>query len=152
MLTVALIVLWMAVCALLAGGYVAFVALKTKIDQLDLPLSSAETRPEPSVTPEENAAAIERLTVAVSEGIAGFKRHEKRVQKTVKSARRLLAENGLEHAGLEAEAAEIRERDEPGIDPFGMPPVLESVASDRPTGIPGVTHDDLAMLREQRVS
>jgi len=97
---------------------------------------------------ERHDSDLEALTLAVSEGIAGYKRHEQRVAKTVASARRLVAGSGLEHAGLEAESAEIRDAHE---DPKPESPVLSvptEVVSRGRTGIPGVSHQDLDRLRE----
>jgi len=78
---------------------------------------------------------VENLTVAVSEGIAGYKRHENRIQKTVTSARRIVRDAGLEHAGIEAEFAELQPPDGEGIEP--LPPVLEEVDKGRTVRIPG---------------
>jgi len=100
-----------------------------------------QTAPEPvpSTWAHEHITKLEvdvaNLTVAVSEGIAGFKRHENRIQKTVTSARRLVREAGLEHAGIEAEYDELRPVDaeaEPTL-----PPMPEEVATTRTIRIPG---------------
>jgi len=78
---------------------------------------------------------LENLQLAVSEGIAHTKRHEKRVQKTVTSARRLIREAGLEHAGIEAEHDELQPPDAEGIEP--LPAVPTQVEGDRTVRIPG---------------
>lgn len=101
-------------------------------------------------TVDRNAADIDKLRLAVSDGIERVDRAEKRVQKTVASARRLVAENGLEHAGIEAEAAEIAERDDAPAASPEMPPLPEYVEPSGPTGIPGINRADLATLIELR--
>jgi len=91
---------------------------------------------------------LERLTLAVSDGIARNDRAEKRIQKTVTSARRFVRESGLEHAGIEAEYEELHEGDgEPS--PSGeVRPVPQEVARVAPVGIPGVSPQELARLQE----
>jgi len=76
-----------------------------------------------------------RLTIAVSEGIARVDRHEKRVQKTVTSARRLVREAGLEHAGIEAESEELQSAHDEGVEP--LPAMPAQVAETRTIRIPG---------------
>lgn len=78
---------------------------------------------------------FKRLKAAIAEGIERVERAEKRVQKTVASARRLVKANGLEHPGLEAEADELRERDGEGIEP--LPAVPKEVEAVRTIRIPG---------------
>jgi len=80
-------------------------------------------------------AEIAILRVAVSEGIAGYNRHEKRVQKTVSSARRLVREAGLEHAGIEAEHAELQQGDDETVEP--LPAMPEEVAGGRTVRVAG---------------
>jgi hypothetical protein len=92
---------------------------------------------------------FEALTVAVSEGIAGYQRAEKRVQKTVASARRLVAEHGLEHAGIEAEAAELLDRDAGEGDGAELQLMPEAVEDLRPSGIPGVSRKEIADIIER---
>jgi len=91
-------------------------------------------------------AELKRLTLAVEEGIERVQRAETRIAKTVKGARKLVADHGLEHAGLEAEADEIRERDEPASDPEGVPPVRSVLEDDRPSGIPGISVSEYQRL------
>jgi len=98
---------------------------------------------------EENNQRFNALTTAVSEGIAGFKRHEKRVQRTVTSARRLIRENGLEHAALEGEFEELRDGDgAPGEEPE-LPSMPTLVAESYDTGHPGVSPAELQIIRER---
>ena len=76
-----------------------------------------------------------RLTIAISEGIARVDRHEKRIQKTVTSARRLVRDAGLEHAGIEAEHSELQPPDADGNDP--LPALPEQVEATRIIRFPG---------------
>jgi len=126
----------------------------------------ALSRPSPVVPPNENPSVtfenlrnlerrldefggdLEQLTTAVSEGIAGYKRHEKRVQKTVAAARRLVRDSGLEHAGIEAEYDELHEADGGGSAPSEVLEVHEEVEAPTRTGIPGMNSDELARIRE----
>jgi len=82
-----------------------------------------------------NERAIADLLLAVDEGIKRVDRAENRVQKTVTSARRLIREAGLEHAGIEAEFAELHPSDGEGIEP--LPPMPELVEDARTIRIPG---------------
>jgi len=98
---------------------------------------------------DENSEEVDRLKLAVSDGIERVHRAETRIAKTVQSARRLVRENGLEHPGIEAEADELRERDDTGSPEPElqlMPPRVDTPA--RPTGIPGITQADLDAIRE----
>jgi len=90
---------------------------------------------------------FEALTIAVSEGVAGYKRHEKRVQKTVTSARRLVANAGLEHAGLDAEVEELHEGNEADSEPEPVQAVQSSLEFDGPSGIPGISRSELKEMR-----
>ena len=95
----------------------------------------------------------EQLTLAVSDGIDRVDRAEKRVQKTIQNARRLVRESGLEHPALEAEYEEIREDDGGGSEPAALQLLPPSVEEDtRQTGIPGITHADLARLHEEALN
>jgi len=82
---------------------------------------------------------IQELRLAVDEGIRNVRRAEKRVAKTVQTARRQLANSGLENPGLEAEAEEIRDRDGDRGDEGGVLALQPDVEEDEPieTGIPG---------------
>jgi len=95
----------------------------------------------------ENSGRIDALTTAVSEGIAGYKRHETRVQKTIASARRLVAENGLEHAALEAEVEELSDGDDREPEPEPQIELLRAEPEVRRTGMPGVSPEELERIR-----
>ncbi len=94
----------------------------------------------------ENEDEIAKLRLAVEHGIERVDRAEKRVQKTVASARRLVASSGVEHAGLEAEDEELRERNGEAVE--ALPAVQPELVDDRPTGIPGISRSRLNELRE----
>jgi len=83
---------------------VARVVLSYRIDQ---PPTVAEP-----FDPTELIDRIDNLTLAVDEGIRRVDRAESRIQKTVTSARKLVRENGLAHAGIEAEFEELQPPDE----------------------------------------
>jgi len=80
-------------------------------------------------------ARVDRLTLAVSDGIERVHRAESRVAKTVTSARRVVREAGLEHAGIEAEYDQLRAGDAEAIEP--LPPMSEEVESTRIVRFPG---------------
>lgn len=81
---------------------------------------------------------LQQLTLAVDEGVRSVARAEKRVAKTVQGARKLVREHGLEHPGLEAEAEELRDRDEPPGEEDELPTVHPDMEEDFVnTGIPG---------------
>ena len=85
----------------------------------------------------ELEARVDKLTFAVSDGIERVSRAENRIQKTVTSARRLVREAGLEHAGIEAESEELQPPDGEGVEP--LPPVPAEVGEARTIQIPGGT-------------
>jgi len=87
--------------------------------------------------------------LALSEGIQRVDRAEKRVQKTVTSARRLVRDSGLEHAGIEAEYEEIHEGDDSGVDAKEVLALPEAVVHDGPSGIPGLSKAALAEIRSR---
>lgn len=78
---------------------------------------------------------IDELTLAVDEGIRRVDRAENRIQKTVTSARRLVRDAGLEHAGIEAEHAELQSPDEEAVQP--MPALPANVDPPRSIRVPG---------------
>jgi hypothetical protein len=84
------------------------------------------------------------LTLAVDEGIRHVDRAENRVRAVIRRAREKLEEHGIEYGAIEAEAAEIRERDAGGGGTRGVLPMPASVGSDRqaPPGVPGYFSPD----------
>lgn len=89
------------------------------------------------------------LVLAVSDGIARTDRAEKRIRKTVTSAKRLLAESGLEHAALEAEHDELREPDDEALQEVPLLALSPPVARGR-TGIPGLSPETLEDFERSR--
>jgi len=96
---------------------------------------------------------LDRLTLAIAEGIERTDRAEKRVQKTVQGAKRLVAAHGLEHGGLDAEVAELAERNGEDIEEAEVLEVREVVEPDQPVhGWPdalGVSDEDYARMRSE---
>jgi len=113
-------------------------------EQLPAPTSTESV--ESTAVADELRQKIADLTIAVSEGIKSNERHEKRVQRTVASARRLVGAAGLEHAALDAEVAELREGDAAPLEEPLLPlqPLLEL---DGPSGIPGLSKSELRARR-----
>jgi len=133
------ILLALAALALLAGLTASNVALARGVARSQIaPVVTVENPADDRelwVLVANLGTRMDGLTVAVSEGIAGYRRHEKRIQKTVSSARRLVREAGLEHAGIEAEYSELRPRDAEAIEPLSAVP--EEVEPARTVRIPG---------------
>jgi len=96
---------------------------------------------------EELDRRMVQITLATAEGIERVDRAERRIRSTVKRARKELADNGFESAGLEAENAEIRLLDDLGSGEGGVPPLRLDVGEAdaefgeaqhaQPKGIPG---------------
>lgn len=79
------------------------------------------------------------LKLAVSDGILRVDRADKRIQKSVTGARRLLRENGLEHPALEAEFEELGGEDGTGSEEPELQLMPSDVEPNQKTGIPGVS-------------
>lgn len=118
-----------------------------RLHTVEHPQVTAEISTELRVELDAIGVQIGDLRIAVSEGIAGYQRHEKRVQKTVAGARKLLREGGLEHAGLEAEVSELREFDAGASEEEQLRLLPAEVADRGRTGIPGVSHEDLDRIK-----
>lgn len=89
------------------------------------------------------------LILAVAEGIERTDRAERRIRASVQSARRKLAESGIEDPAIEAEVAQLRIEDGGGGEPAGVPPVREQVApaQTEPSSVRGVTLEQLRRAR-----
>jgi len=130
-----------AILALTASGltvYVVRVVVSSRIDQHQLSPERSMTSyefAELKTRVDKNWAEIQRMVLAVSEGIARVDRAENRIQKTVTSARRLVRDAGLEHAGIEAEYAELQPSDDEGVVSLSAMP--EEMASTRTVRVPG---------------
>jgi len=70
---------------------------------------------------------IDRLTLALAEGIEKVERKERRIDAVIGRARKELKDSGLESPALEAEAHELRIVHGTGSEESGMPPVREEV-------------------------
>lgn len=144
------VVLATALLALAASVAWAGRAVVRYLDRPEPVPASDPTTLGPSVT-FENMRNLERrldeFQLALADGIQRVDRAEKRIQKTVTSARRLVANAGLEHAGIEAEAAELRDVDAPDITPEPVPAVQEDLEPSGPSGIPGISQARLDELR-----
>jgi len=86
------------------------------------------------------------LRLAVAEGIEHVERVEKRIQQTVRRAKKELDEGGIEHPGLEAEVANLQLWNGGGGEPERVPPVHEDVGGPEST-VPGVTQEQLRRVR-----
>jgi len=117
--------------------------------------SSSQKSPPPEQGEDPRVAALlirmDDLTNAVADGVNRVQRSENRVRSIIQSARKELAEHGLEHAGIEAEASQLREVDGGNGKPEPLPAVPEGLEDDRdgPSSIPGVT---LAQMRRAFLS
>ena len=114
---------------------------------------SAPALPADDIRLERLAVRIDDLTLAVSEGVNNVQRSERRVRAVVTSARRQLAEAGYEHAGLEAEAGELRSLDGESGNGEPVPAVPEGVdvpAQAEHSVIPGVSMRQMQVARARR--
>jgi len=95
------------------------------------------------------AESHKQTMIAVAEGIERVERYERRIKNTVRRAKKELAEQGFEHAGLEAEDTELRLVDGEGGDGEGVPPVPGRVdeTQQTPSSIPGVSQETLMRAR-----
>jgi len=107
------------------------------------------TAPERFVTANEHlelVARVDLLVLAVDAGITHVERVEKRVAATIRRARKEFTDAGFEHAGLDAEAAELQLVDGDGGEEDSVPPMPTDVEG-TPSSIPGVTAEQLARFR-----
>lgn len=98
--------------------------------------------PEPVYDPRVDPllTRMDDLVTAVADGVNRVQRSENRVREIVRGARRELAASGFEHAGVEAEAAQLHEVDGEGGTEEPVQPLPAGVADYEPTiitGIPG---------------
>ena len=114
---------------------------------------SAQPLPNDDIRLEGLATRIDDLTVAVSEGVNNVQRSERRVRAVVTSARRELADAGYSHAGLEAEAGELRDIHADSGNGEEVPAVPESVdqpGQDQRSVVPGVSVRQMQLARARR--
>ncbi len=110
-----LITLGVVVASLILSGALLYVvvrleAQKAAEDAATLPIEDVVAR----ASARENALAIDRLTLAVGEGIQNVTRIQNRITATVKSARKNLADAGIESPALEGEWGELEHVDAEG--------------------------------------
>jgi len=101
-------------------------------------------------------AEIGRLALALGEGIEQRERNDRRIEATVRRAQKELREHGLEHAGLDAEAHELRLIDAAGGEEEFVQDVPDNVERHQddnlPSGIPGMTKGQRRELMNRRQS
>jgi len=139
---------------LCVAGYLVWMA--RVIAHIPETLEPAEDRPAPTSGLEDivhklamHDQELARLTLAISDGIQRVDRAEKRVQKSVTGARKLLRENGLEHPALEAEFEELHGEDGDGSETPELQLLPGPVEPDPKTGIPGVSWAQLQEINER---
>ena len=145
--------------ATLEAGVEALQAILGTLEALLDSLGAFETRESPQRDPEQHnhmnvlEAKLADLTLAVSEGVNNVQRSERRVRAVVTSARRELADAGYSHAGLEAEAGELRDIHADSGNGEEVPAVPESVdqpGQDQRSVVPGVSVRQMQLARARR--
>ena len=111
------------------------------------PPSALDMDVRPDITRLE--AQMIELRMAVAEGIQHVERVEKRIKGTIRRARKEFADEGYEHAGLEAENSELQHLDGTGGPEGGMLPMPEELGEAQ-SSIPGVTVAQLRTIRGVR--
>ena len=98
---------------------------------------------------ESSDRKVKEYAIALSEGIEREERRERRINATVARARKELRESGVEHAGLEAEAGDLRKVDGDGghgTEVLHLPEPVEEPA-EVPSSIRGVPASTLRRVR-----
>jgi len=150
----------------LMGLFKVFDVIGGRLDRLEATLEAVEIRGTPGSSQDEIVALrasqdattalvdglatqIKQITLATAEGIERVDRAERRIQATVKRARRHLAESGYVDDGLETEAGDLRLLDGGGSESEPVPSVPTEVAASAPeaSSIPGVTREQLLRVR-----
>ncbi len=111
---------------------------------------SATPAPADDIRIDYLATRIDDLTLAVDTGVNNVQRSERRVRAIVQSARRALADAGYSHAGLEAEADQLREVDGESGDGETVPAVSEVLVEPsqaQHSVIPGVSVRQMQLAR-----
>jgi len=124
--------------------------LEGAIGQFELPTVAP---PEPVEDPRVAGllARMDDLTTAVADGVNRVQRSENRVRSIIQGARKELADAGLEHPGIEAEAGQLQPVDGTGGEPEPVPALPTDVEDpERPSSIPGVTVGQIARARVNR--
>jgi len=89
------------------------------------------------------------IRAAVAEGISHVERVENRIRATVRRANEELADRGIEHPGLQAEARELSILDGDGGEESILPLVREDLVHSR-SSVPGVSAEQMARVRGGR--
>jgi len=94
-------------------------------------------------------ARLSELTIAVDTGVNRVQRAENRVRAIIQGARKELEEHGYEHAGVEAEASQLRDIDAGGGDPEPVRavPAGVEVVGQTPSSIPGISVEQMRRAR-----
>lgn len=120
-------------------------------ERLELELSGLDTRlGKITGRLDELAAELERVKVAVAHGIEHEDRRERRIEATVRRARKKLAELGVEDGALEAEFDGLPDRDGEGGGQrrlFAMPGDVGEGARMEASSIKGVSREILSRVR-----
>jgi len=118
--------------------------LPDDIAALDLRLTAHEA------TIAELQATVAQLRIALSDGIEHEERRERRIQATVRRARKELQESGLAHDGLQAEFDGLSVIDgDGGVDDEVSPlhGEVEASSGGEESSVPGVTIEQLQRAR-----
>lgn len=94
---------------------------------------------------------LEDQGMRIQEEVANSERRENRIRGTVTRARQELSQIGVEHPGLEAEAAQLHLLDGGGGEGSGMHGVPPGVGGGESSSIPGVSVEQLQKARRMRV-
>lgn len=132
-----------------------WVSVRQLLRDIQAKIDSLETRESPGLDPvfidRLNAleGQVEALVIAVDEGIQRVDRSERRVNATVKRARKKLAEEGVEDPTLDAEAVVLESGNAERSAGGGVQPMRPHVVpdADQASSIPGVS---LRALRKVR--
>jgi len=125
--------------AALEGNLEALQAIEGAIGDLSDNLSGERPATE-GLRIEAIESKLADLTTALDLGVSRVQRSENRVRAIVQGARKELADAGLEHPGVEAEAGQLHEIDGADGKPEEVPAVPVDVADDyAPSTIPGIT-------------
>jgi len=105
--------------------------------KIDLILEPADTPPEPFFDDSKLWAALERLEVAVAQGIEHVDKKSKRIDGVIAAAKRRFEAEGYVDPGLEAEADVLPLFHEEGGGGEGVPSLPDGLDAFPSQGIPG---------------
>jgi len=97
---------------------------------------------------------LAQLRLVVGEAVSQRERNDRRIEAVVRRAQKELRDAGLEHAGLEAEAHELRLLDPGGGEEVGVPPMHDTVErhpdDNEPSTVPGLTKGERRAMIARR--